>query len=133
MLYIASPSRRKLVLIARGRKTLIVKQCFKDKSVMCSSARFLGHTLRMEIAHLCSKGSLLMKCSASDIRNFSWEILVNEMHDKTPVLLTILKESIRTKSTMQSCKYHCASASLVQIFSSVILYAGNSCNTAKTK
>ena len=69
-----------------------------------------------------------MKYSASDICNYSWETLVKEMQDKAPVLLTILKESIRMEAQQIGiqasiigilvaiiCKYRYPWASLVQI------------------
>ena len=132
----SSPSRRKLAKpVARGAKTSIVRQCYKDENVLCSSARIMGQRVRQEIGHMCSNDSVLTQSSVCDIHNFTWEAIIEDLKKKAPILHILLKECTRTRkerATSQIAiigmivevmyKYRCATASLVQknIVNSVI-------------
>lgn len=126
--------------VARGSKQTVAIECLGDPATKEQLLKQLGIVIRNELKAMCkvSRSSILCSGSAEDLKNFTWDTLLNEADETAPVLSAILKECTHTKrlrsnrhAVIGMClsillKYRFEKMSLVQKIMTLILYAGHS-------
>lgn len=139
--YRLTPKRKRVgKAIARGRKRVVVEECFKDPVMKRYVMEKVGKAARSELKSMCSVpvSSVLQKQSKDVYDDFSWDLLYAELEVNAPVLLSLLESCTQTRRPRENRRAvigmcvaillkHCfAKMSLVQRIVSLILYAGHS-------
>ena len=139
--HILTPSRKHLgKAVARGSWKATVLEIMKDENGRKYCIQKIGVLIRNELHKLCSPTtkSILGSQSLSDLSDFTWDKLLQELEFHAPVLQAILKESTMTrnprpnrKAIIGMCaalllKHRHFKMSLVQKILALILYSGRS-------
>lgn len=125
--------------IARGSKKKLIDQCYDDPDTRHIMLRKIGKIMKKEVKLICSEktASVLRSESYDDIKNFTWDKLIQEMRVHTPVLTDILCSCTSTKNPSSNrmaivglCgsvlfRHRCSRMSLLQKVIMLILYAGH--------
>lgn len=135
--YNLTPRRKRFgKAVARGSFKAIAMQCIKHPTIAKFVVKQLSTTIRREMGMMAS-GSILQSQNIKNIKNFSWDLILEEMKVYAPMLLQLLTGLTTTKSlrlnqkaTIGTCaailmKHRNAKMSLVQKIISMILYAGH--------
>lgn len=135
--YTLTPTRKKFgKAIARGSKYTIAKECFKDPTTRKFALDCLGNILRKEMKVMMSDNTNSI-LRGSDIKCFTWDILLNELKQHSPNFFHLLGCLTKTKSTRPNekatigvcaailLKHRYFKMSLVQKITSIILYSGH--------
>ena len=145
--YSLTPSRKRMgKAVARGSKKAIVQECFKDTVTTKHVLNHLGKILRREMKAMVSDntGSLLRSQEIESMQNFSWDVVLQELHAHAPNLLHLLNSITSTKTDRDNqkaiigmcasilLKHRYSKMSLVQKILSVILYAGHTSKQVST-
>ena len=140
--YIVTPTRRRICrpLIRRSYKSFAVN-CLQNKSTRAVLVKRIGQELKGEVAAICSDryNSITRQKTKSAVKDFGHtkKCLLDEIQDKAPTLLTLLKHCLSTKKPRKNtdaeialivsimCKHRRPSACQMQRVISLILYAGH--------
>ena len=95
---VLTPTRKKFgKLIAHGSKVAIAEECLNHKDVKAAIIAKVGKLVREEIRVMCSDrhDSVLKSSNVQNLRTFKCEMIINEMEECSPTLLSILRECTR--------------------------------------
>ena len=95
---VLTPTRKKFgKLVARGSKVAIAEECLNHKDVKAAVIAKVGKLVREEVRVMCSNrhDSILKNTNPQTLRNFKCEMIINEMEECAPTLLSILRECTR--------------------------------------
>ena len=138
--YALTPTRKPIgKAVARGHRQGLAVECLKDPIIKRYLLKRIGVLVRNEHRYLCSDStsSILRSQCVTDLREFSWEKLLDELKANAPIFLSILCECTRTRrprgnqdAVVGMCaaiilKHRFSRMSLVQKILSLILYAGH--------
>ena len=101
---VLTPTRKKFgKLIARGSKVAIAEECLNHKDVKAAVIAKVGKLVREEVRVMCSDGhdSVLKSTNPQNLRTFKCEMIINEMEECAPTLLSILRECTRPLKAKQ--------------------------------
>jgi len=125
--------------IARGCKKKLIDQCYDDPDTRHRMLKKVGKILKSEIKVMCSEktASILRSGSYDNLKNFTWDKLLQELRVHAPVLTDILHSCTSTKNPNPNrmaiigfcaallLKQHCPRMSLLQKIVMLILHAGH--------
>lgn len=133
-----TPSRKPIgkAIAKRSWKSTALK-ILKTKNGRKYCLQKIGVMIRNELSTLCTKSILGSQC-LSDLSDFKWDKLLQELENSAPVLLAILREAtinnrplLNRKAIIGMCaalilKHRYYKMCLVQKIISLILYSGHS-------
>ena len=138
--YPLTPTRKHLgKAVARGSKKSVAIECLKDPATRKFLLKGIGVLVRNELKSMCmdSRSSILRNTATHDLKNFTWDTLLNEASETAPVLLELLQQCTQTRrlrsnrhAVIGMClsillKQRYPKMSLVQRIITLILYAGH--------
>ena len=137
---LATPHRRCISkAAARGHKKAVADQCFADEEIKPYIMKRLCQIIHGEIVSMCSwrVHSVLQNQSNEAIKNFKWNVFVNELKANAPTLYEVMLACTKTRqprtnrlgviamSVAMLLKLRLSRMSLVHKIIGLILYAGH--------
>ena len=106
--YTLTPSRKRIgKAVARGsKKNNIAQECFKDPVTTKYVINHLGNTLQREMKVMVSDNtsSVLRSQDIESMKNFSWDLVLQELHMHAPNFLHLLTSLTKTKTNRENQK-----------------------------
>ena len=135
--YLYSPRRSRLVkCIGRGRPSSVARFCLSHPLYFNSIVLRLGNLVKAELKGMRKEAvsSILTSADPDDILKFSWDDVIEEAKENTPVLYSILHTAVSNpeKDYMVGfliatlCNLHWRNMNLHMKVIACILYAGQS-------
>ncbi len=128
--------KRSAKTIARRSLKTLANECFSDVTTIRYLLKQFHKTIKTEINSLSSLQSVFCHHSPNDLKMFSWDNLYNELQEKAPFLLDLLKAATETRNPRENrdavicicaavlLKYRLNKMNLVQKVISLVLHAG---------
>ena len=139
--YLLTPSRKHIgKAVARGSRLAMAVECLKEPTTRKYVLKQIGVVIRNELKTMCSDStcSILRSLDVVQLKQFSWDKLLDELKANAPVFLSILQECTRSRKPRANqdavvcicaailLKHRFAKMGLVQKMISLILYADHS-------